>query len=79
MSTGRMPKRERRQLALAELVMGVAGSYAVSDPGNADEIAAKYDLTPADMGRLHEQIGDRLEAWALRLGYDRIPLDDEDT
>lgn len=66
------PKRERRQLAMAELVQDVARSYAVNDPGTGAEIAEKYGLNPADMQRIYEQIGARLEAWAHRLGYDRI-------
>lgn len=57
---------------MSELVLGVAGSYAVTAPGNEDDIARKYDLTPADMAKVKEEIGSRLEAWAVRLGYARI-------
>jgi hypothetical protein len=64
MTEQRASRRERRQLAMAELVRGVAGSYAVINPGNGDDIARKYDLTPADMQRVYEAIGSRLEAWA---------------
>lgn len=78
MSEPRVPKRERRRLALAQLVMDVACSYAVTAPGTGDGIAAKYDLSPEDMAKLYEVVGDRLEAWSLRLGYDRIPLDGEE-
>lgn len=65
----RTPKARRRKLALSELVLGVAGSFAVTGPGTEDEIREKYGLTQADMDKLKEQIGDRLEAWAERLGY----------
>jgi hypothetical protein len=54
----------------------VAGSFAVTDPANGDDIARKYGLGPADMQQLYEEVGARLEAWAVRLGYDRT-WDDE--
>lgn len=69
------PKRKRRQLALAELIMGVAISYAVTEPGNEDTITAKYELTQSDMDQLKETIGARLEAWSVRAGYAEIELD----
>lgn len=69
-------RRERRQLAMAELVLGVAGSYAVTAPANGDDIARKYDLSPDDMKKIYEAIGARLEAWSIRLGYERIWDDD---
>lgn len=59
----------RRQLALAELVMGVAGSFAVTEPGSEKELRERYGLTQADMDKLKESLGERLEAWAERLGY----------
>jgi hypothetical protein len=64
------PVRKRRKLAMAELVLGVAGSYAVTEPGSEAEIRDKYSLTQADMDKIKGVIGDRLEAWAIRLGYD---------
>ncbi len=67
--TKRTPIARRRKLAMSELVLGVAGSHAVTDPGDEDEIAAKYGLTATDMAKLKERIGDRLEAWAERLDY----------
>lgn len=73
------PKRERRQLAMAELVLGVAGSYAVTEPANGDDIARKYGLGQDDMKKIYEAIGARMEAWAIRLGYDRIWDDDTET
>lgn len=66
----RTPRARRRRLATSELVLGVAISYAVTDPGNGPEIAAKYGLSDADMRKIAESIGARLEAWAIRLGFE---------
>lgn len=63
------PVTKRRKLALSELVLGVAGSFAVTEPANEEQLREKYGLTADDMARLKEQIGTRLEAWAERLGY----------
>lgn len=59
----------RRKLALSELVMGVAGSAAVTHPGTEDDIRDKYGLTEEDMATLKQLIGERLESWSERLGY----------
>jgi hypothetical protein len=64
------PRRLRRQLAMSELMLGVAGSFAVTAPGDEAEIAAKYGLSPTDMAKIKEDVGARLERYALRLGYD---------
>jgi hypothetical protein len=72
----RTPKRRRRQLAMSELVLGVAGSYAVTAPGTEDELRRKYRLGQDDMDRIKAEVGDRLEKWALRLGYDQHWDDD---
>jgi hypothetical protein len=64
------PKPKRRKLATAEFVLSVATSAAVTDNGLADEIAAKYGLSYADMREVAELVGARLEAWAQRLDYE---------
>lgn len=66
---GKQPPAQRRKLAMSELVMGVAWSFAVTEPEGEDGIRVKYGLTEDDMARLKDQIGARLEGWAERLGY----------
>jgi hypothetical protein len=70
------PKRRRRQLAMSEMVLAVAGSFAVTAPGNEAELREKYRLEQADMDQIKAEVGDRLEKWALRLGYDQHWDDD---
>ena len=67
--TKRVSVAKRRKLAMSELVMGVAGSAAVTHPGPEGEIRGRYGLSESDMAKLKEQVGAHLEAWAERLGY----------
>ena len=88
------PKRKRNQLAKAELWMMVAASHAVLDLGKdmdewganlvtgqmvpEAEIMNRYGLSPEDMRRLANQIGDEIETRATHAGYDDAWIHDED-